>query len=149
MNDFETLKAEYDKRCIEIIYLKESARKSADEAASALDLLSRIRFALGDNGVRMQDELIAYCAEIRDAMARVAELDARISEGQATLKRRNEECDSLRSERDHYGQILTDLLDAMDPHIGRFADGEPIDPLGHAYDDACEKICRDILGPSR
>ena len=36
MNDFETLKSEYDKRCIEIIYLKEAARKSADEAASAL-----------------------------------------------------------------------------------------------------------------
>ena len=70
MNDFETLKAEYEKRCIEIIYLKESARKSADEAASALDLLSRVRFALGDNGLRMQDELIAYCAEMRDAMVR-------------------------------------------------------------------------------
>jgi hypothetical protein len=55
MNDFEMLKAEYDKRCIEIIYLKESARKSADEAASALDLLSRVRFALGDNGVMASD----------------------------------------------------------------------------------------------
>ena len=102
--------------------LKESGRKSADDAASALDLLSRVRFALGDNGTRMQSDLITYCAELRDAMAL---------------------CKQAIDERDHYGQILTDLLDALSSRVGRFTDGEPIDPVGHAYDDACEAIGRD------
>lgn len=51
--------------------LEESARKSADEAAGALGLLSRVRFALGDNGKRMQLELLGYCAELRDAKIRI------------------------------------------------------------------------------
>lgn len=32
---------------------------------SALNLLTEIRFALGDNGKRMQDELIEYCKELK------------------------------------------------------------------------------------
>lgn len=43
-------------------------RKERDDAkadaTAALDLVSRIRFALGDNGKRMQDELIEYCKEL-------------------------------------------------------------------------------------
>lgn len=31
------------------------------DAAAALGLLSKVRFALGDNGTRMQDELIEWC----------------------------------------------------------------------------------------
>lgn len=38
--------------------------KTQMESAGALDLVSRIRFALGDNGKRMQDELIEYCKEL-------------------------------------------------------------------------------------
>lgn len=51
---------------------KENGRKAADDAASALDLLSRVRFALGDNGTRMQADLIVYCAELREAKANLA-----------------------------------------------------------------------------
>ena len=32
------------------------------------------------------------------------------------------------------------LLDAIDPLIGRFSDGEPINPLGYAFDAAREFI---------
>ena len=123
MNDFETLKAEYDKRCIEIIYLKESARKSADEAASALDLLSRVRFALGDNGVRMQDELIAYCAELRDAMALSKQaLD----------------------ERDHYIKDRDQLRDALIWCSGS-ADFGP----GGKAETGWNKVCRPLIGSYR
>lgn len=38
--------------------------KTQMESAGALDLVYRIRFALGDNGKRMQDELIAYCKHL-------------------------------------------------------------------------------------
>lgn len=45
----------------------EKAEADANQIA-ALDLVSRIRVALGDNGRRMQDELISYCAEaVKDA----------------------------------------------------------------------------------
>lgn len=54
--------------------LREAGRKSADEAISALDLLSRVRFALGDNGTRMQDELLDYCRELRDSAGALAAL---------------------------------------------------------------------------
>ena len=46
---------------------KEAGRKAAEDATGALHLLARIREALGDNGARMQDELLEYCAELRDA----------------------------------------------------------------------------------
>ena len=36
-----------------------------DDAAAALGLLSRMRFACGDNGKRMQDELEDYLRELR------------------------------------------------------------------------------------
>lgn len=39
------------------------------QQAGALDLVSRIRFALGDNGRRMQPELIAYCRDLREQAA--------------------------------------------------------------------------------
>ena len=106
--------------------LKSAGRTARDDATSAFDLLSRVRFALGDNGKRMQDELIAYCAELRDAL---------------TLAKQTID------ERNHYGQILTNLLDAIGPRIGRFTDGTPIDPIGHAHDEACEALGRDPFAP--
>ena len=108
----------------EVELAKENGRKATDDAAGAIDLLSRVRFALGDNGTRMQSELIDYCAELRDAM---------VLAKQAI------------DERDHYIKILTDLLDALCPCVGRFADGTPINPMGHAYDFACEAIGRDPI----
>lgn len=37
----------------------------SDDATAALALLSRMRFACGDNGLRMQDELEQYLIELR------------------------------------------------------------------------------------
>ena len=107
--------------------LKSAGRTARDDATSALDLLSRVRFALGDNGTRMQAEFLEYCAELRDAMALAKQA-----------------CD----ERDHYGQTLTNLLDDIAPSVGRFTDGTPIDPIGLAYDAACEEIGRDPFNVS-
>lgn len=39
-------------------------KRAQQDAISALDLVSRIREALGDNGKRMQDELIEYCKKL-------------------------------------------------------------------------------------
>ena len=44
--------------------LKSELDQARRDNVGAFDLLSRIRFALGDNGKRMQDELIAYCREL-------------------------------------------------------------------------------------
>lgn len=46
------------------------------EEIAALDLLSRMRFACGDNGKRMQDELEAYLRELREDADRLDWLDA-------------------------------------------------------------------------
>ena len=43
----------------------EIAKLDAD-VSSLLMLLADIRFAIGDNGKRMQDELVAYCKEIAE-----------------------------------------------------------------------------------
>ena len=44
--------------------LEQQRNAAADDAAGALDLVSRIREALGDHGLRMQDELLEYCREL-------------------------------------------------------------------------------------
>ena len=44
--------------------LKAAGRQARDDATAALDLVSRIRMALNDNGKRMQDELLEYCREL-------------------------------------------------------------------------------------
>ena len=44
--------------------LEQQRNAAADDAAGALDQVSRIREALGDHGLRMQDELLEYCREL-------------------------------------------------------------------------------------
>jgi hypothetical protein len=44
--------------------LRDDLEQARKDNISAFDLLSRVRFALGDNGKRMQDELIEYCKEL-------------------------------------------------------------------------------------
>ena len=97
MTDFETLKAEYDKRCLQVEDLKAAGRKSADDAISALGLLSRVRFALGDNGKRMQDELLDYCRELRDSAGALAAL--------------GDDYDALKAERDRCRAALETIAD--------------------------------------
>lgn len=41
-----------------------SSEEARADATAALRLVSRIRFALGDNGARMQDELIEWCKSL-------------------------------------------------------------------------------------
>ena len=48
----------------------------ARSETGALHLLARIREALGDNGTRMQGELMDYCRELAALPGRVAELEA-------------------------------------------------------------------------
>lgn len=50
-----------------------------DEAISALVLLSRMRFACGDNGLRMQDELEEYLRGLKRDSDELAALKARIA----------------------------------------------------------------------
>lgn len=47
------------------------------------------------------------------------------------------------AEQERIREALNALLDAVAPNVGRFADGEPINPMGHAYDDACKAVGRD------
>lgn len=50
-----------------------------DEAISALGLLSRMRFACGDNGLRMQDELEEYLRGLKRDSDALAKLRAEIA----------------------------------------------------------------------
>lgn len=50
-----------------------------DEAISALGLLSRMRFACGDNGLRMQDELEEYLRGLKRDSDELAKLRAEIA----------------------------------------------------------------------
>ena len=45
----------------EIERLSAALAEAIDQQMHALDLVSRIRWALGDKGLRMQDELIEHC----------------------------------------------------------------------------------------
>lgn len=60
------------------------------EETGALYLLARVREALGDNGKRMQDELIEYCRALRNerdsyraALEQIGADGAKISQGWA------------------------------------------------------------------
>lgn len=52
--------------------------KLAAEHAAALGLVADIRNALGDNGKRMQPELLVHCTQLAAANERVAEFEARL-----------------------------------------------------------------------
>ena len=72
------LRADAEVTTIKTRQYSDLAHRERDEARrdawAALDLVSRIRFALGDDGKRMQDELIAYCAELRELADRYRDL---------------------------------------------------------------------------
>ena len=68
-NDIQVLRAQVDD-------LKTAGRQARDDATAALDLVSRIRMALNDNGKRMQDELLIYCRELATLPTRVAEMES-------------------------------------------------------------------------
>jgi chromosome segregation ATPase len=57
-----------------IAQLKADRADAINQHAAALDLVSRIRWALGDNGARMQDELIEWCKHLSTGAATEREL---------------------------------------------------------------------------
>ena len=129
--------------------LREAGRKSADEAAAALGLLSRVRFALGDNGKRMQDELLVYCAELRDAKTRIQqalgngvdeiawppgttwiEAACRIIRESGALAALDEDFQRAKAERDRYANALEQII--AGPYAGGF--GSAVDVAAEALD---------------
>ena len=73
---YECLREERDALAAQVDDLKAAGRQARDDAMAALDLVSRIRMALNDNGKRMQDELLIYCRELATLPARVTEMQA-------------------------------------------------------------------------
>ena len=55
-------------------YWKKRSLEAEANSASCLDLVSRIREALGDNGVRMQSELLDYCRELVKAKSALTDV---------------------------------------------------------------------------
>ncbi len=51
--------------------LRDDLEQARKDNLSAFDLLSRVRLALGDNGKRMQDELLAYCRGLITALKKI------------------------------------------------------------------------------
>ena len=66
--------SEYAYKVGDFTRLRTEVEASKRHAAGCLDLVSRIRFALGDNGKRMQPELIEWCKTLADAPERFAKL---------------------------------------------------------------------------
>ena len=54
----------FDQVINELNSLEDRVLELSEQQFSALMLVARIREALGDNGKRMQDELIEYCKEL-------------------------------------------------------------------------------------
>ena len=82
---YECLREERDTLAAQVDDLKTAGRQARDDATAALDLVSRIRMALNDNGKRMQDELLIYCRELATLPARVAELEEKLAACRATF----------------------------------------------------------------
>ena len=83
----------------------------ARSEVGALHLLARVREALGDNGTRMQDELLGYCRELRDSAGALAAL--------------GEDYDALKAERDRYRAALAEMSD----ELSHYPEGDGI--FGH------------------
>ena len=108
--------------------LKAAGRTARDDATSALDLLSRVRFALGDNGTRMQAELLEYCRELAALPGRVAELEAQTP---SALKAKLESAEARIAELERLVPDLSLLADEMDESgkkILRWVEGHAIPP---------------------
>ena len=86
LHERDTLRAQVDG-------LKAAGRQARDDATAALDLVSRIRMALNDNGKRMQDELLDYCRELAALPRRVAELES--ASRDALLAASESRCDQV------------------------------------------------------
>ena len=105
LHERDTLRAQVDG-------LKAAGRQARDDATAALDLVSRIRMALNDNGKRMQDELLIYCRELAALPYRVAELEAERDRYRAALDAVREEiAGCLKRDTDAFAQMTLDQVE--------------------------------------
>jgi len=63
-DEIKMLRAELEAANAQIEQLKGREKANADDLYSALMLVAKIREALGDDGRRMQDELLTYCRQL-------------------------------------------------------------------------------------
>ena len=61
-----------DNRSIKVVELESEVERLRADHAAALGLVADVRFALGDNGKRMQPELIEWCRWLRKDSGRYA-----------------------------------------------------------------------------
>lgn len=61
--------------------LKRQRDNETAASAAALRLVADIRFALGDDGKRMQDELVAWCKELRQDTVRLDDVLNTVNSG--------------------------------------------------------------------
>ena len=89
----------------------------------------------------------ADCASciIEDLEARISTLEDHLTFKQTEVQETEGWVLKVEAEQERIREALNALLDAVGPNVGRFADGTPINPMGHAYDFACEAIGRDPI----
>jgi septal ring factor EnvC (AmiA/AmiB activator) len=63
-----------------------------------------------------------------------AELEARVAELEGKLERTEQALSISHRTTDNYRKALEEVATMIEPAVGRFSDGEPINPIGHAYD---------------
>ena len=81
-----------------------------DESTAALALLSRMRFACGDNGLRMQDELEEYLRELKRDAERYRWLRARWGRISEVYEGNSENMIEIGDETDGW-EVAPDSLD--------------------------------------
>lgn len=93
-----------DKHAADVLRSINALEAERDEAgrqqAAALTLVSHIRQALGDNGRRMQDELIEHCRELAKAAAEVDDMKKACDEAMVELRQTRAAIEQVGAERD-------------------------------------------------
>lgn len=103
----------------EIAELREELERERAAKASAFGLVSSIRFALGDNGRRMQPDLIEWCRGLRAHAQDLAQLRGE-STVLRTLLRQADEVLATIDDQDmeddsQFRQLRQDIAAALDP----------------------------------
>ncbi len=102
----------------EIADLREELERERAAKAAALGLVSSIRFALGDNGRRMQPELIEWCRGLRDHAQVMAQLRGESTVLRTLLCQANEVLatidDQDMEDDSQFRQLRQDIAAALD-----------------------------------
>jgi hypothetical protein len=110
-----------------------------DEQTGALYLVAQIREALGGNGTRMQDELITYCRNLAAMPARIAELEAIITQQPATSREQEWTILALREALDDI-RWITEEVHTVRPDTSRLSE---IRACARYVLDSTEQAARD------